>query len=222
MKGANWMLVSTYYTIGNMTVPSSWIALIIAFVIAYMVVRKKFDKRHAEKFSDLIFTFIIVWKLSVVLTQFETVIHSPLSILYFNGGRIGVFLALLTVGGIVLVDVYLKRLIALDLRSLFMGFVSVQALYPMLMIMLNKEVPMMAYVSVVIMVAFALYMVFVIKKVAVLLVYWVLLFAAVHLFSSALLDAGITGTSVLSTLVISLFFVAGHVLVHAKGRELVE
>lgn len=212
------MLVSNYYLMGNMTVPSTWIALIIAFVIAYIVVRKKFDKRFAEKFSDLIFTFIIVWKLSVVLTNFETVIYSPLSIFYFHGGRIGVFLALIAIGVKVLFDILKKRLGFNDLPALFIGMVTVQSMYAVLMIVLNDGISVIEYVSVFIFVAASLYLIFVIKEANVQLVQLVLLFAALHLFTGAFQSAGIFGTAVLATLVLSLFFVGSHF----NRRELVE
>ena len=88
------MAVTKMFIIGSLTVPSTWIALITAFVVAYSAVRIRIGKYTADILLDAVFYFIIVWKLSVIFTNFNTVIKSPLSIIYFDGGILGFYLGL--------------------------------------------------------------------------------------------------------------------------------
>ena len=158
------MKVSTYFLIGNMTVPSSWVALIIAFVIAYSLVRFKFEKRVAEKMSDLIFYFIIVWKFSVLITNFETVIQSPLSIIYFHGGRVGIFLGLFVVGIKVLIEINKNRLNKDDVVVLFLGSVIIQVVYQLTMVLLNEGALLVQLMTLVIFIPFAVFAWLAIKR----------------------------------------------------------
>ena len=93
------MPVTSFFTIGSLSVPSSWIALMAAFVVAYSAVRFRYGKKHAEIIGDAFFYLVIVWKLSVVLTDFDSVLRSPLAIVYFHGGVVGFYLGLLFIAG---------------------------------------------------------------------------------------------------------------------------
>ena len=79
------MSVTDYFQIGNLSVPSSWIAFIVAAIFAYGAVRARFGKRHAEVMADTFFIVVIVWKLSVLLTDFGSVLRSPLAVIYRDG-----------------------------------------------------------------------------------------------------------------------------------------
>ncbi|WP_203245975.1 hypothetical protein [Sporosarcina beigongshangi] len=196
------MPVTDYFTIVNTSVPSSWIALIVAFVVAYSAIRIRYGKKYAEILSDAFFYLIIVWKLSVLLTDFSSVIRSPLSLIYFDGGVVGFYLGLVFVAGKILWDSKKKRLTAKGIQALLTGAVVVQAVYQVMMVLLNDGELVVQVVTVV---AFVLFVI----------VYWMKgdgslpfigLFVAVHVFVAVWQPAGLLDTPFITTLLIGLFF----------------
>ncbi|WP_318615766.1 hypothetical protein [Sporosarcina sp. YIM B06819] len=194
------MLVTHYFTIGNVSVSSSWIALIVAFVVAYSAVRVRYGKKYAEALSDAFFYLIIVWKLSIVITDVSSVIRSPLSLIYFDGGVVGFYLGLAFVAGKVLWDSKKERLTVEGVQALFTGAVAVQAVFQVMMVLLNEG---QLVVQVVTVVAFALFALFYwIKGDGSLPFVW--LFMAVHAFVAAWQPAGLVGTSFITTVLIGI------------------
>ena len=202
----NYMLVTNYFLIGNMSVPSSWIALIIAFVLSYSGIRLRFGRHAADLLADLIFTFIIVWKLSVIVTDFETVIHSPLSILYFHGGRVGIFLGLIVAIIKVFIEIKKQKLVKDRVIALFVGSVLIQSTYQVLMVLLNDGAVIAQVVTVIAFISFAISIWFSIAKTEGLLSGMALLFIVIHLFTSSFQPAGLFGTSVIVTVIMGSFF----------------
>lgn len=131
------MSVTDYFQIGNLSVPSSWIAFIVAAIFAYGAVRARFGKRHAEVMADTFFIVVIVWKLSVLLTDFGSVLRSPLAVIYFDGGAVGFYLGLLVAAGKIVVDRRKGRLVADSVQSLFTGTVIAQVAFQIMMVVLN-------------------------------------------------------------------------------------
>lgn len=84
------MTTTDWYIIYSLTMPSSWLAFFISIVAVAITLYLRFDKQLTSIFIDASFAFILVWKLSVIVTDFQTVLNQPLSILYFNGGYVGV------------------------------------------------------------------------------------------------------------------------------------
>ncbi|MCR2822405.1 hypothetical protein [Lederbergia panacisoli] len=82
----------TWYTIGTLSFPATWVSIIAAFLItgAFLYIRKMKDT--ANWYGNVVFIFIMTWKFSVVLFQFNMIVSNPLSILYFNGGMKGYWL----------------------------------------------------------------------------------------------------------------------------------
>lgn len=200
------MMETTFIMIGKTTVPTTWIALIVAFVVAYGVVRMQYGKKIAEILVDAVFYFIIVWKLSVVITDFETVIKSPWSIVYFHGGVIGFYIGLFVAAIRVLYEVRKVEMNRFDRTALFVGFVVIQAMYQVVMVVLNT-----ADVLVQVVTGFGfvfLTLVVSLRRVRrhVSLFQLVLLFMAGHFFIGAFQPAGIFGTSVIATFIAGLFF----------------
>ncbi|MFJ7932851.1 hypothetical protein [Sporosarcina sp. NPDC096371] len=198
------MPVTHYFTLGNLSVPSAWIAFIVAFVVAYSAVRVRYGKKHAELLSDAFFYVVIVWKLSVLITDFSSVIRSPMSIIYFDGGVVGFYLGLAFVAGKVLVDRKKGRLAADGLRVLFTSTVIVQAVYQVMMVLLNDGQLVTQVVTIAV---FGMFVVF----------YWIkddgtrpfiLLFMAVHVFVAAWQPAGVVGTPVIVTVLLGCLFMA--------------
>ena len=81
-----------WFSIRTLTLPATAVALLVAFFIVWLVIRVQFSKKWAGVYGDAVFTFILVWKFSVIVTDFKAVIAQPFALLYFNGGTIGVFL----------------------------------------------------------------------------------------------------------------------------------
>lgn len=202
----NHMLVTNYFLIGKLTVPSSWIALIIAFTITYIGVRLKFGKHIADTLADGIFYFIIVWKLSVIITDFGTVIHSPLSILYFHGGHIGVFLGLLAAMIKVFIEIKKQILHRDGLVALFVSSMLIQAIYQLMMVLLNEGPVIAQIVTVIVFGLFALVIWFTVDKMEDSFSWLAILFIVIHLFVGSFQQAGLFGTPVIVTVMIGSFF----------------
>ncbi len=81
-----------WYSIRALTLPATAIALLFTFFIVWLILRLQFSKKWSEAYSDAAFTFILVWKFSLLVTDFKSVVAQPISLLYFNGGTVGVFL----------------------------------------------------------------------------------------------------------------------------------
>ncbi|MED3800285.1 hypothetical protein P4604_23240 [Lysinibacillus capsici] len=89
------MINTEWYSIRTLTLPATAVALLITFFIVWLILRLQFSKKWSELYSDAIFTFIIVWKLSLLVTDFKTVVNNPITLLYFNGGTMGVLLGVI-------------------------------------------------------------------------------------------------------------------------------
>ncbi|PID23445.1 hypothetical protein [Sporosarcina sp. P7] len=132
------MPVTQYYPIGSITMPSSWIAFIAGFLVTYLFIRLYFGKVHGERIGDLFFHVVIIWKLSVILTDFTMVMKNPLSILYFHGGKFGWILGLVVAGLLMLRRVYKEKWKRIDKWSLLLALICWQAVYQIAMTFLNE------------------------------------------------------------------------------------
>lgn len=131
------MPVTQYYLIGKITVPSSWLAFVLSFVITWLFIRIYFGKREGETAGNLFFYTVIIWKLSVILTDFQTVIRHPLSILYFHGGLFGWLLAVVTAGLLTIRQGMKEKWDADQKWALLLGLVTWQTAFQILMALLN-------------------------------------------------------------------------------------
>lgn len=209
------MFVTKLFLVGKVTVLSSWIALIFAFIAAYVAVRKRFGKQCADVLLDGVFYFVLVWKLSVLITDFNIVIKWPLSIIYFHGGRTGVYLGLLAACVVVYRSVKKKRLRKEAQLGLFFGVVLIQAVYQVLMALMNDNPLAAEWITVILFAVFALFVWVVIKRPDSSLIQLALLFMAMHVFVASFQPAGVMDTAVGATGLISLFFI----LLQVKGRH---
>lgn len=137
-KGGIGVPVTQYYPIGSITLPSSWIAFIASFIVIYLFIRLYFGKVHGERIGDAFFYVVIIWKLSVILTDFSMVRQNPLSILYFHGGRVGWILGLITASALMIRRAYTERWARIDRWALLLGLVAWQAVYQVIMVFLNE------------------------------------------------------------------------------------
>ncbi len=200
------MPITNYFTIGNLSVPSSWIALIVAFVVAYSAVRVRYGKKQAGTLSDVFFYVVIVWKLSVLITDFSSVIRSPLSLIYFNGGIVGFYLGLVVAAGKILLDMKKGRLNANELQSLFIGVVIVQVVFQLMMVVLNEGELLAQVGTIAVFSVFAVFFWMNSRKTGDWAIQLALLFMAVHVFVASFQPEGFVGTPLVVTIVIGLFF----------------
>lgn len=209
------MPLTTYFTLGSLSMPSSWIALITAFVFAYTAIRFRYGKAHAAFVGDAFFYLVIVWKLSLFITDFNSILRSPLAIFYFHGGIVGYYLGLLFILGKVLWDLKKGRIDGEGIRALFTGAVLVQGVFQVLMVFLNEGELFAQVMTVTIFGLFTLFFWITSKKVENWSFQLVLLFMAVHVFVAATQPTGLFETPLVSTLLISVFFA---VLFWKEGR----
>lgn len=127
------MITTEWYIIGSLTMPSTWISALLAMVFTAIALWLSYNKHVASRVIDYFITFILSWKFSVLLTDFTTVLKQPLSILYFNGGMVGVVLATIIVLYMIIRDKKLNALIFAQLISYIFGFYSIT------MVILNEN-----------------------------------------------------------------------------------
>jgi len=201
------MPVTELFIIGKTTVPSSWVAFIIAFVVAYSAIRIRYGKNIAEILVDATFYFIIVWKFSVILTDFGSVIKSPLSIIYFHGGAVGFYLGILAAAVRILLELKRKGLGRMDRLALFVGFVTIQSVYQVMMVFLNEGTLSARVITVVSFTLLALFVWIFVGKEKSSPAQLVYLLMAVNFFVAVFQPSGIIGASaLLATVLIGLFF----------------
>ena len=148
------MINTEWYSIRTLTLPATAVALLITFFIVWLILRLQFSKKWSELYSDAIFTFIIVWKLSLLVTDFKTVVNNPITLLYFNGGTMGVLLGVIVAS----LQIWRKRQsLQLEEQEMIAGswaIILTQSIYQMLAVLLNdnntsSEVITLAVLSVV-------------------------------------------------------------------------
>ncbi|WP_172369915.1 hypothetical protein [Sporosarcina jiandibaonis] len=201
------MPVTKLFIIGNTTVPSSWVALVLACALAYLAIRLRFGKRISSVLADSIFYFVLVWKLSVILTDFENVIKSPLSIIYFNGGEVGLYLGLLA--GMVTIVIELKKngLHTLDKQALFLGFITIQTIFQLTMAIMNEGTKLAESVTIIMFTLVAIIIWISIHKMENAVIQLALLFAAGHFFTSLFQPSSYIDSSFFSTILVTIFII---------------
>lgn len=202
------MTVTKLFLIGNFTAPSTWIAIIIAFLLSYIAIRLKFGKQPANRFGDAIFYVIIIWKLSVILTDFKIVINAPFALLYFNGGIIGFLLGLAFVAIRTWLDWRKSRIDKGTLVALFIGAVSVQAVFQVMMVLLNEGSLFARVGTAAIFIGLLLFIWKNVELTESHIVQLSLLFIAAHVFVAAIQPKGLLNPPLLVTVLIGLFFMA--------------
>lgn len=129
---------SEWFSIRALTLPATAIALLASFVIVWLVLRVQFPKIWSGVYGDAIFTFILVWKFSVIITDFQSVIAQPLSLLYFNGGTVGVLLGTAAI----LVQLWWKRQLPVDTIGVVASgwaIMLTQSIYQWFVVLLNDN-----------------------------------------------------------------------------------
>lgn len=187
------MPITEYYQIGKMTLPSSWIAIVFAFISAYFFIRLRYGKKEAELVSDQLILLLLVWKFSVVLTDFQTVRQSLWTILYFNGGTFGFLLGVTVIAIKQIVDWQRKSINRVHDSVLFSTVVVAQSIYQIAMVLLNDGE---AFARIMTLLLFSTLLILYMWKGSSLDDFrqWTLLVMAVHFFVAAVQPNGYTST----------------------------
>lgn len=210
------MFVTKYFQMINLTVPSTWVALLLSFLVTYLIIRVKYGKGAAHLIGDSIFYFLIVWKFSVIVTDFKTILQFPLSILYFNGGTIGVYLGIVAVILNLFVIHRKKQTLHSEKFSLIIGTILTLSMYQLFMALLNEGALFIRLATIIVFAIFVLSLVIFTKQFQTMPKEFILLAVVVHLFISALQPAGLFQTSTMILVFTgSLWFI----ILHKSERE---
>lgn len=93
----------SYVPILHLTIPAIWVSVILAFIAASLLQRFVSGSKPGDWYWNAVTLYILTWKLSYILFNFDHFINMPLSLLYFNGGLPGHLLAVSLVMGYLLV-----------------------------------------------------------------------------------------------------------------------
>lgn len=130
-------IVMSFVQIGNFTIQSEWLSVIVAFFV-FMAVEEWVQKKKDGYLQDTFFSYLVIWKGSYVLFAFPLFMANPMSILYFSGGLKGHILGL--IGSILLFVRKSKRKKKLiDWHYLLYSFVVFYALYQGVLLIASGE-----------------------------------------------------------------------------------
>ncbi len=133
------MSTKEWYQIGNLSVPSTWLAFLLVAFLTAMLLWRLFGRNVSSVFMDYLFYFLITWKLSVVVTDFGMVVNNPLTILYYATGDIGVYFG---VGVVLLLFVYrqfVKKNQAVSIGQIVEAYIVFLSLFSLFTLMLNQH-----------------------------------------------------------------------------------
>lgn len=131
------MPVTEWFIIKSLTIPSSWVAVLLALFVTGIVLRLKYGKTTEDWFSDSAILFVLVWKFSVLLTDFNMIVDYPLAVLYFNGGETGLFLGVIAALGRLLWQLRKNGWNQREFIAIVTAFVLLQSIYQFLMVSMN-------------------------------------------------------------------------------------
>lgn len=82
-----------WYTIFNLSLPATSLAVLgaMSITILFLFILKR--RKWIDSFLNYFVLFILVWKFSYIITNWQDVMDYPLSMLYFDGGTFGIALA---------------------------------------------------------------------------------------------------------------------------------
>ena len=123
----------TYIDIGNATLPALWVSVVVALLLLSFFCRKN---KRMKDFTDVVFTYVLVWKLSYIPLSFSAFLAAPLSAVYFSGGQVGHVLGVIA-GAI---QLYRKRMVDEDLLKVWGKFFVMTFVVHALLV---KELPIL-------------------------------------------------------------------------------
>lgn len=214
--------VTEWFIIKSLTVPSSWVAVLLALILTGIVVWRVFGKETEDWYSDAAILFLLVWKLSVVVTDFDMILDSPLSILYFNGGETGLYLGVIAALGRLFWQLRRKGWPERELVAMLIAMVMVQSLYQLFMVLLNEAEMWQKILTVLVFVGLTILTWQKAKLSSVWRIQLTILFLAGHLFVSILQPRGFVQTPLFVTGLFVLCSVAIYVVTHKQQEQMGE
>lgn len=211
--------VTEWFIIRSLTVPSSWIAVLIALLITGIVLWRVFGKVTEDWYSDATILFLLVWKLSVVVTDFEMIVDSPLSILYFNGGETGLYLGLFAALGRLFWQLRRLEWSSRELTAMLIGLVMIQSIYQFVMVLLNEATLWQKVMTVSIFAGMVLLTWLKASVSSVWRIQITILFLGIHLFVALIQPEGMMQTPLFVTGLFVLFSVASYVVTHNRTER---
>ncbi|MFF3100839.1 hypothetical protein [Viridibacillus arvi] len=204
------MPVTEWYTIRGVTLPTSWVSVLIAFTLAGIILWWRYGKKEASVFVDHAIFFILVWKFSVIVTDLSLVIKQPLIILFFNGGTVGFYIAIVATCISIFRQFKKNAFAASQLRTLTMAIIITQSLYQITMALQNDGLAWQRWLTVV---AFFIWLFIAIKN-GLNQDIWrkqlIILFSLSHVFIALLQPGGFWQKSLMATFIFSLFVLFVH------------
>ncbi|MEK4228045.1 TlpA family protein disulfide reductase [Solibacillus sp. FSL H8-0538] len=92
------------FSIGSLTIPTIWASVLLAYMVTKLINERILHQKN-DWLGDFLFLYIVIWKLSYIVTDWAQFIRAPLSLLYFDGGILGHVLAVI----VVTIQLYRKR-----------------------------------------------------------------------------------------------------------------
>ncbi|MFJ7735944.1 hypothetical protein ACIQ2D_06320 [Lysinibacillus sp. NPDC097287] len=207
------MINTEWFSIRALTLPATAIALLLAFFIVWFILRMQFSKQWAGLYGDAIFTFIIVWKFSLIVTDFSSVIEQPIGLIYFNGGTTGVYLGVIAV---LVQFVWKKQKIQLDEEGVTAGIWAIlltQSIYQWFVVLLNDNPVKSEVVTLIVLSILTIFILW--KKTAIKTV--LLIYTLVLMIVAVFQPQGLWQTAVGVSM---LLFVLGYIMIQqVEGRK---
>ncbi len=210
------MPVTEWFIIKSLTIPSSWVAVLLAILITGIIMWRKFGKETEDWYSDAAILFLLVWKLSVVITDFQMIVESPLSILYFNGGKEGIFIGLIVALSRLLWRFKRKNWPQYELVAMLFSMVMIQSLYQIFMVLLNEAALWQKIITVVLFVGLSTLTWLKISISRIWQIQLTILFLFIHIFVALLQPQGMLQTPLYVT---AIFVICGVVVYLITNNE---
>lgn len=82
--------------------------------------------------------FVLVWKVSVIWTDFSLVIKNPVSLLYFSGGAAGIYIGAACIALRNIYEIFIKKHDS-NVHSNFLAYIWFYSMYLVLLVLLNRS-----------------------------------------------------------------------------------
>lgn len=211
--------VTDWFIIKSLTVPTSWVAVLLALLITGIILWRTFGKDTEDWYSDAAILFLLVWKLSVVITDFDMLLDSPLSILYFNGGETGLYLGLFAALIRLFWQLRRKEWPERELVAMLIALVMVQSLYQFIMVLLNEAALWQKIITLVLFAGIAILTWLKASTSSVWRIQLTILFLGVHIFVAFIQPDGLIQTPLFVTGLFVLCSVAVYVVTHRFNEQ---
>lgn len=208
--------VTEWFIIKSLTIPSSWVAVLLAILITGIIMWRKFGKETEDWYSDAAILFLLVWKVSVVITDFQMIVESPLSILYFNGGKEGIYLGLIVALFRLLWRFKSKNWPKYELVAMLFSMVMIQSLYQIFMVLLNEAALWQKIITVVLFIGLSTLTWLKISISRIWQIQLTILFLFIHIFVALLQPQGMLQTPLYVT---AIFVICGVVVYLITNKE---